>query len=743
MDDDKQRPHLWIPEEEVDRLNNEPQGRNKPRDVTHGEHGKKLSRALEAIVAYYKEMPQGALPEDLVVFKVLLPESEKLDNKQRRKFLEDNGLTVNAVKDRRNAVVSTTPHLFQRLRNRIENYRERGKFTDFQYIDGFEPFTVSDKQASGIRRLFLQGDKPPEKVDIQLMLMPNLTSGKYESAMSKMRGSIEQVCGEYVEDFILSDGTPVVRTIIPSMAIEWISQDDSVYRVEETKFFTAVEGEETDTFLPMSLELNPEIALDALPVVVILDTGIQLPEPLNQLVFTRWVADGVTPGDNPHGTAVASRAIFGTDLANQLIENDVLTPRVRVLDAVVLDGEVSDIAYMKRVRKAVEQLSGISKIFNISANIKESPIEGDEISITGYELDNLMRLHDVQFLISSGNHKVWPTADSLEEVLDDDDTRISAPADSMLGITVGAIAGREHPLSLSKVNEIAPFSRRGPGFAGFTKPDLVSYGGNAYYDAEGKKFVNDRRALVLIPNGETRFVGGTSFAAPVVAGDLAVIASQIPGGDILMAKALLYHGAAPLWDDDGLQIEDLEFIANLYGRGLSDPDRSLFSSPSRVTFVRAGELDRLTKEHVRFHMPSVLAAKPGRNTARVTVTCVSKPPIYRDKGQEYLGAFISASLHKVGNGEKLPSVNPKGGFGRRNWDVCHHFWNNFSKFNAGDWQVWLELRTRWDVTNDVKIPYAMAITIEDLSGDIDIYNEILNETRGRFMPMTSIHIPVR
>lgn len=83
-----------------------------------------------------------------------------------------------------------------------------------------------------------------------------------------------------------------------------------------------------------------------------------------------------------------------------------------------------------------------------------------------------MRLHNVQFVISSGNHKVWQTADSLGEVLDDD-TRISAPADSMLGITVGAIAGKEHPLSLSGVNEISPYSRRGPGFAGFTKPDLV------------------------------------------------------------------------------------------------------------------------------------------------------------------------------------------------------------------------------------------------------------------------------
>lgn len=744
MDNDKQRPHLWIPEEEVVRRNTQPRRRNKHRDVTHWEHGSKLSRALEDILFYYQEMTQGALPEDLVVFKVLLPESETLDNNRRKRFLEDNGLTVNVVKDRHHAVVTTTPHLFQSLRKRIEIYRERGRFADFQYIDGFEPFTISDKQTSGIRRLFLQGNKPPEKIDIQLMLMPNLTPGKYKRAMSKMRGSIEQVQGEYVEDYILSDGTPVVRTIVPSMAIEWISQDDSVYRVEETKFFKAFEGKETDVFLSMQLELNPEIALDALPVVVILDTGIQFPEHLNQLVFTRWVADGVTPGSNPHGTAVASRAIFGAELANQLSDLDELTPRVQVVDAVVLDHRrVSPAAFIRRVSQAVEQLSGISKIFNLSANTAGYSIEGDEMSIPGYELDNLMRLHGVQFIISSGNHKVWHTANSLDTVFANDNTRISEPADSMLGITVGAIAGKEHPLSLSKANEIAPFSRRGPGFAGFLKPDLVSYGGNAYYDAKSEKLVQDTRALVLTPGGGIGYQSGTSFAAPVVVGDLAVIASRIPGEDILIAKALLYHGATPLWYSERLQKERREYIANLYGRGLSSTDRSIFSSPSRVTFVRIGELDRLTKERVKFHMPSVLAAKPGRKTARVTVTCVSKPPICRDKGQEYLGAFVKASLHKLSNGEKLSLVNPKGGFDRRDWDVCHHFWSNFSKFNAGDWQVWLELKTRWDVTNHMKIPYALAITVEDLSGAIDIYREILFETRGRFMPMNSIYIPVR
>lgn len=188
--------------------------------------------------------------------------------------------------------------------------------------------------------------------------------------------------------------------------------------------------------------------------------------------------------------------------------------------------------------------------------------------------------------------------------------------------------------------------------------------------------------------------------------------------------------------------DEEELLATLYGRGLSNPQRSIFSTKSRVTFVRTGELNRVTKERVRFFMPSILAAQPGRNTAKVTVTCVSRPPIDRTKGSDYLGAYVSASLHKS-SVTHLPSANPPNSQGRRKWDVCHHFHRLFSRFNAGDWQIWLELMARWDVADDYSVPYALAVSIEDLSGLLDIHNDIEVESNGRFRPLTSIQIPVR
>ncbi|MEA1961456.1 MAG: S8 family serine peptidase [Bacillota bacterium] len=331
-------------------------------------------------------------------------------------------------------------------------------------------------------------------------------------------------------------------------------------------------------------------------------------------------------------------------------------------------------------------------------------------------------------------------------ILDDDDSRIAAPADSMLGISVGSIIGHDYKNSLSSKNMIAPYSRQGPGFAGFRKPDLVAYGANILLDADNPHNVTtstDEYSFLIGSNGQLVLDAGTSFTAPVVAGDLAEISRVVPENNILLAKALLYHGAIPLWTEEEIDDDEAEYIGNLYGRGLSVPSISKFSTPHRVTFVRTGELNRKTKEHVKFFMPSVLAAVPGRNSAKVTVTCVSSPPIDRTKGTQYLGAYIMASLHKVGKEGKMPSVNPSLKEGRKKWDTCYHFEKTFSRFDAGDWEVWLELFTRWDVEDTLNIPYAIAITIEDLSKSLDIYNEVLIETKGRYQPMSTVRIPVK
>ena len=231
----------------------------------------------------------------------------------------------------------------------------------------------------------------------------------------------------------------------------------------------------------------------------------------------------------------------------------------------------------------------------------------------------------------------------------------------------------------------------------------------------------------------------TSFTAPTVAGDLAEICNNTPNNDILLAKALLYHNAKPLWESDEMENEELAFAHNLYGRGIASVEDSKFSSPSRVTFLRTGSLNRLTKERVKIYMPEVLAAQVGRNVARVTVTCLTLPPVDRTKGSEYLGAFIRASLKKSHPDGRLLPVAQDYSEGRRKWDVCCQFTKTFTSFNSGDWQIWLELFSRWDEEN-LDVPYALVATIEDVSGTLDVYSEI--QAQNRYQLANTLRIKV-
>lgn len=249
----------------------------------------------------------------------------------------------------------------------------------------------------------------------------------------------------------------------------------------------------------------------------------------------------------------------------------------------------------------------------------------------------------------------------------------------------------------------------------------------------------DVHSLVMTKEGHFVPDAGTSFSAPSISGDLAEIMAEIPENDPLLSKALLYHSAMPLWDEEDMEEETLASAHRIFGRGIPSVSQGKYSSPSRVTFVRTGTLNRITKERVKIYMPEILAAQKGRNIAKVSITCVSQPPIDRTKGSEYLGAYIRASIKKAHPDGKLIPVNLDYTEGRRKWDNCYQTNKLFSTFNAGDWQVWLELFSRWDDEN-IDVPYALVVTIEDMSGALDVYSEI--QAQNRFHAINTLRLKV-
>jgi len=733
MMSDKRRNHLWIPDEEVTRVDKKPTGRTTPRNISFTEHGQKLSSSLQSIKQAIENVSEDDSLSDagLMIFKVELPDGEKI--KDKKDLFTSTGMEVKVVKSENKAVIATTKSQFQSLKKRIDDYTRSGSGkTYFDYIEDFKPYLGSEKNSSSLQKTTCS-DVVPDSLDIQLMLVPNLREEIYHLAIKRLVEKIGDRDGIIQEEpYYLSDNTPVIRVIIPSNSLFHYENDSAIYRIEETDFFSA-DAASKDAIDLNELELDDSVFIDKLPIVTVLDSGVNFPEGLEPLILHHWT-DGTPGGDSEHGTKVASRVAFKY-ICDQLPSTKI-TPRTRIIDCNILDGSVPVNVFIKRIQNAVATFCDISKIYNLSANAS-SPIEGDEMSILGYELDALQLKRNVQFVISAGNHQLWSTESCLEDILDDDDSRVSAPADSMLSVVVGATSGETHPNSLSTINEVSSYSRIGSGFNGFSKPDLTAYGGCITCIAGSVSVPEDKYSLLLDKNGQLTPDAGTSFTAPVVAGDFAEILGIIPNQDILLAKALLYHNAMPIWDEDSITDEELAYTHNLYGRGLSNVDESKYSSPSKVTFVRTGTLNKVTKERVTIYMPEILAAQVGRNVAKVSVTCISMPPVDRTKGTEYLGAYIRASLKKSSSDGRLKPVQQDFKVGRQKWDVCHQFTKLFSRFEAGDWQIWLELFSRWDEEN-IDVPYALAVTIEDVSNTLDVYSEI--EALNRYRAINTLRL---
>ncbi len=740
MKESERRSHLLIPDQDIRELPRKPRGRSKERNLSHEEHGEALAWGLRKVIYFFSALKyEEDFADDLLTFRVILQDGE--DFARERKFIEDEGMSINAVKDRRHAVVTARLESFDSLCKRVHRYRDGGPKLDFEAVAGFEPFTAEDKLAPSLLRYFREHPDETE-ADVSIMLMPNLTKEQWNKYTERVIYRIRMHDGRLAgSPFALTDGTPMMRAFIPSAAASEIFSDPAIYLAEKTSFFQLTEPDSTKE-IPADLQIDPRVNLDSLPAVVILDDGVSFPEGLRDLVKIHWTASGVrqTGIFGHHGTLVAGRAAFA-DLGRQKAAGGFLTPRARIIDARIKDSVALSFADMhQRIQAAVREFASVAKIFNLSFNGKDA-IDGTGMSTLGADLDLLMAEYGVRFTISAGNQTVYWDHGSLKDTFRQDDTRISAPADAMLGITVGAIVGKTHKGCMSRKNEIAPYSRRGPGFQGFFKPDLVAYSASAF---PGGQAIDDEYGSCLNENGFCTDAG-TSFAAPAVAGDLAQILTLVPD-NIALAQALLYNGSDPFYREK--KVFTLQKYAPwvLYGRGISLPENSMYSSENKVSYICQGTLKRQTKKRVKFHVPAFIAEaehKRGEDRIRVTVTCLAVPHVDRSRGEEYTQAYISASIHRPNTKGKLVADNPAEIGNRKKWDSSCHFSKEFSSFSRDDWEVWLELFTRWDTTDEIEVPYSLVITVEDLFKNNNMYSSIIRETGGRYRTLETARVKVR
>ena len=508
---------------------------------------------------------------------------------------------------------------------------------------------------------------------------------------------------------------------------------------------------------------------DDMPVVVVVDSGIsdELPE-LKGWVFGRESYVAPPYENTEHGTFIAGLICWGAHLNPTLegLNNDPCG----VFDLQVLpnsDPEKGDTdsltesVFLVSLDTSLKQWANKYKVWNLSLSTN-AVCSLEEFSPLAQELDNLQEKYGVCFVISAGNFTSPPLPDYPRTPEQLEDARITSPADSVLGVTVGAISHVDCERSGPDKNYPSPFSRNGSGPNHIIKPDLVHYGGTCSIDGldiMGVRSINGTNSVENL---------GTSFSAPLVARTLAQIYHYItPTPTPVLAKALLIHHSRDPRTDD--RVPDEEENCFGFGRPAQVP-YCLECTPYSATLVFDDVLrPGYFLEWDEFPYPPSLK-RDGRYHGEIWMTVAFAPTRGARWGTEYCETHIEANFgvyreqtsRKTGevkikfHGLVPPEHKNKGILYEsyqvaqlRKWAPVRTYHGKMG--NTGErglrWRLKVRMLTRHGIENEEAFkpqPFSLIITIADPEKRVPVYDEMSRIVRSRFRAQNlTVRTPAR
>ena len=510
--------------------------------------------------------------------------------------------------------------------------------------------------------------------------------------------------------------------------------------------------EETDN-LPYAHQVVGEY-----PLVAVVDSGItDAVSCLNSWVSHRRSTVATGYRNVTHGTFVGGLIVYG-DRLNPSLE-DVSSDPCGLVDIQVMPNDNPDHGdtdflfepeFLIALENALREHADTCKVWNISLGTNEVCTE-DEFSPLAVELDDLQERYSVTFVLAAGNYTLPPLLSYPRSGDEVHRGRITPPADSVVGVTVGAIShvsyrGTPDP----NENEASPFSRHGPGPNQIIKPDLVHYGGTCTRDVSQRSGI---RSITESGIGENF---GTSFAAPLVSRTLAQIYHKVfPTPDPVLARALLIHHARDPRSRG--RVPDGEEDCLGFGRP-APPPYCLKCSPHEMTLIFSDVLvPGLYSEWDNFPYPRSLS-RNGRYFGHVAMTVAFAPVRGARWGIEYCETHIEAKLGTYtlkpdkktgGMKEKFASLvppehkNPGSLYEEtqvrelRKWAPVRTYFGDLGEKGAAGirWRLKVRLLSRHDQELDrapAEQPFVLILTISDPNCTAPVYDEMVQEIRTRW-----------
>ena len=400
-------------------------------------------------------------------------------------------------------------------------------------------------------------------------------------------------------------------------------------------------------------------------------------------------------------------------------------------------------------------------------------------------LDDLARALDVIIVVSAGNvgDPDIPAAANSEQFkeqvaasLRQPEHRLIDPATSALCLTVGAVARRDDPRMLSLGTQLAasavgcpsPFTRCGPGVAGAVKPEVVAHGGN--YDLNSMAGQpswrrNDPNLAEPtlnrdFPSRLLRGVCGTSFAAAQVTHIAARMEAALRKEFAVaptqnLVRALLVSSARP--NDNVKKYVDEGDLLNTVGYGVPNVEYC-WSTPNRATLVAEDTVEYRTFHVYSLVVPRGFVEEPGRRM--ISVALAYDPPTRLSRRDyiatamwlEVFGGLTTEQIVEYrskyegdGTPPKVPPRNtlrfsPAGQtikmstVQKRSWSSNQGtvFQNRPDPSGDASLHIFVGCQPRFpNPFGEDSQRYALVVTLEHDSQDIDIYQQVRARVRTR------------
>lgn len=718
--------HLEIPKENISKkeINKTGFGETVPR-FSYSEHGISLRSNKD----HFKEIEFSK--KDLKVISNIFLQLATLENiniKSHIQKIENLGFELVSLNHNNKSIANfkIDDDKFHEFEEKLEEYISSPENKYKTYFSAIENIKAIPNETKISQDINIDSE---EKIDILINFFDGIKKEEISSLEKLIRNEFLNNSFEYSFSNI-SNRIVTIKTQLNGSEIKTILNEfNSIKEITVNQNYFITNSVKGDT---ISDDIKFE-DVSSSSAICIFDSGITL----EGNIIPNYVRDRInsylpTGSASPqysHGTFVASRCIYGDNLEYQ-ITTKILKPYCYVIDVPVFGVDSSDnilglndFDLANAITEVVESLYTDVKVYNLSLGNPNS-LRDNERSHLGKTLDFLSKEFDVLFVISSGNINSI-LGDYPGNHFSNPNSRIGSPAESLLGLTVGSIAKYDDHGSLTKRDLISPFSKIGPGTDGGLKPELVSHGGNLM--APYTPFPRISTCGLYHDGLSLSYDNGTSFSSPIISRYAQMLFDYYPFAKTNLIKALLIHFA-----EKREIFENFDFDFKFTGFGEPLIQNALYAS-NTATYLYQGSLDTDNYDYVKFNIPNVFSDPSSESKLKIKITIVYNPEVNLNNDSEYSKSRLSVKLVKnTATGLKEINLSASNIYSKQ-WSPILQFEKSFTRnFDAGEWEVALRLYTRSVSDANFTQDYAIIIEVIDETGNVNVYDEIKNDTNLKY-----------